>query len=68
MMKFADAIQEKDGVEKNGHHVEDSLLSKMDGSKGTREDHLRMLDACDSKFRWVVHVLHSLFIKYTTHR
>ena len=34
--KHVDAIKEERSAEKDGHHVEDSLLSKMEGSKGIR--------------------------------
>lgn len=66
-MKRADAVQEKDGEEKNDRHLENFFLSVIDSSTSTKEDHWRMLDAYDSEFRWVLQVLHSLFIMYTNY-
>ena len=46
---------------KDRRHMENLLLSEIGGSRGARKS-LRMLEASDVNFSWILSMIHSLFI------
>lgn len=61
--KRANASQVERGDREGHHHVENSLLSEIEGSRGVRRSS-RGLDASALELCWILHVVYSLFILY----